>query len=385
MKIGLVIPNFDPRLGGAEQWTWQFARWLGAAGEEVHVFATRFAEDSAALPIERHSIAPSSTRTGFAEAASHAARSVPLDVVHDMGAGWDCDLFQPHGGSREASFRQNLLLCPRLLRPWKRQAARWLPRYRQFDQLTARQYAGQGRLFLAISKMVAGHFRQYHSVAAERIRLVYNGVDVERFAPANQAMNRQQVRQRLGIGDQQVLLLIVAHNFLLKGVPTAIRAVERLRRQGADVRLAIAGGKPKRTRRLHQHSAGRDEFVHYLGPVDDAAPLYAAADIYVQPTWYDPCSLVVLEALASGLPVVTSRFNGAGELLTPGVDGFVMHDPASVDELAGFASELLDFQVRRRFAGAARKLALQHTLERNCQQILAVYREIAGQRRRSAA
>jgi UDP-glucose:(heptosyl)LPS alpha-1,3-glucosyltransferase len=385
VRIGLVIPNFDPRLGGAEQWTWQFARWLAAAGEEVHLFASRFADAAAALPIERHAIAPSSSRIGFAAAASEAVKRVSLDVVHDMGAGWHCDLFQPHGGSREASFRQNLLLAPRWLRPGKRLAAHWLPRYRQFNQLAARQYAGQGRLFLALSKMVARDFRQYHAVPAERIRLVYNGVDVERFSPGRRGDDRQPLREQLGLDDRQILLLIVAHNFQLKGVPTAIRAVRHLRRQGLDVHLAIAGGKPKNAGSSARLDNSHEPYIHYLGHIDDAAACYAAADIYVQPTWYDPCSLVVLEALASGLPVVTSRFNGAGELLTPGVDGFVMHNPASGGELAGFVAELIDPQTRRRYAAAARKLALQHTLERNCQQILAIYREIAGERRRAAA
>jgi UDP-glucose:(heptosyl)LPS alpha-1,3-glucosyltransferase len=380
VRIGLVIPSFDPRLGGAEQWTWQFARWLASAGEEVHVFANRFAPDASDLPIEQHTIAAAQSRTGFAAHASEAVRRIPLDAVHDMGAGWDCDLFQPHGGSREAAFRQNLRLCSGWMRPWKRQAARFLPRYRQFRQLTSRQYSSDTRLFLALSRMVERDFRRYHHVPAERIRVVYNGVDVERFSPRRREADRQRIRGQLGLRDEQVVMLIVAHNFLLKGVPTAVRAVRRLRRQGADVQLAIAGGKPRKAR-----SADGESFIHYLGPVDDAAPLYAAADLYIQPTWYDPCSLVVLEALASGLPVITSRFNGAGELLSGGVDGYVMQDPSDDGELAGLVSGLLDPIVRRRFASAARKLALQHTLERNCQQILAIYREIAASRRRTAA
>ena len=71
-----------------------------------------------------------------------------------------------------------------------------------------------------------------------------------------------------------------------------------------------------------------------MGRIDNPVPYYAAADAYVQPTFYDPCSLVVLEALASGLPVVTSRFNGVSELLTQGREGYVIYDPADHYELA---------------------------------------------------
>jgi UDP-glucose:(heptosyl)LPS alpha-1,3-glucosyltransferase len=124
--------------------------------------------------------------------------------------------------------------------------------------------------------------------------------------------------------------------------------------------------------------------VTFLGPVDDAAPCYAAADLYVQPTFYDPCSLVVLEALASGLPVITSRYNGVAELLTPGREGFVLHDPADVNELASRLEALLDPQLRRRCGDAARRLALDHTFDRNCDELVAIYRDLAPLRRQAA-
>ena len=130
------------------------------------------------------------------------------------------------------------------------------------------------------------------------------------------------------------MFLIVAHNFALKGVPTLIRAVAELAWEGQPVRLAIAGGRRTgRAARLAKH-VGIGDRVELLGSVPDAAPYYAAADVYVQPTFYDPCSLVVLESLAAGVPTVTSRFNGAGELITPGVEGSIVQDPADVGELA---------------------------------------------------
>ncbi|MCH8992530.1 MAG: glycosyltransferase family 4 protein, partial [Acidobacteria bacterium] len=114
---------------------------------------------------------------------------------------------------------------------------------------------------------------------------------------------------------------------------------------------------------------------------ENAAPYYAAADIYVHPTYYDPCSLVVLEALASGLPVVTSRFNGAGELLTPGVEGDLIDDPGDAQALCRCLEPMLETPRRRMMGAAARKLALAHTFERNCDEIVAMYEEIVAQRR----
>jgi UDP-glucose:(heptosyl)LPS alpha-1,3-glucosyltransferase len=130
--------------------------------------------------------------------------------------------------------------------------------------------------------------------------------------------------------------------------------------------------------------AGAAQAVAFLGSVLDPVPYYAAADVYIQPTFYDPCSLVVLEALASGLPVVTSCCNGAGELLTEGVEGHVIDDPADHEQLADCLRPLLDASLRQRMATAARELVLRHSLARNCQQILDVYEEVAARHRRAA-
>ncbi len=243
MKIGLVVQRLDPQAGGVEHWTCQFARSLVALGHEVHVLASRFADDARGWGIERHELGAHNSRMAFADAAAEQLARLSLDVVHDTGAGHACDVFQPHGGSRIASFEQNLMLVPRWLRPIKRRLARWLPRYREFERLAERQYARDGRIVLALSKMVAQDLRWHYGVPPEQLRIVYNGVDVDRFSPQRAEWMRRPVRRRLAVRNDELLLLIVAHNFPLKGVPTAIRAVGQLVREGLPVQLAVAGGK----------------------------------------------------------------------------------------------------------------------------------------------
>jgi len=384
VRVALVIERLDPRLGGVEQWTWQFVRRLVQRGHEVHVVATRFAPETQDSGIIAHSVESVRSRVKLAEHLEHALRRIAVDVIHDTGAGWHCDIFQPHGGSRIAAFEQNLLLEPRWLRPIKRRLAPRLPRYREFDCLLRRQYAGRERTYLALSRMVAHDLERFHRLPPEQIRLIYNGIDLDRFTPALQSRYRQELRNRLGMQDDELLLLIVANNFELKGVPTLIRAVGLLRRQGERVRLAVAGGRRLKKYQQFANQAGAGQAVTFLGPVDDVAPWYAAADVYVQPTYYDPCSLVVLEALASGLPVVTSRFNGAGELMTEGVEGYLLADPADAEELAERLRTLFSAERRPTMATAARRLAERHSLDHNCDEILAVYQVVAGARHRAA-
>jgi UDP-glucose:(heptosyl)LPS alpha-1,3-glucosyltransferase len=380
MRIGLVVEEFDPARGGLEQWAVQFAARLAARGHEIHVAARRFAESVRGGPFIAQPIHDDGSRLGFAEAAAQRMLALNLDIVHDTGSGWHCDVFQPHFGSRPACAEAKLAFSPRWLRPLKRAFSALGPRDREFAALEARQYVDDGRLILALSKRVACDFQRLHRVRADRIRLVYNGVDVQRFSPVHRQQHRPRIRASLGIDDQTVLLLIVAHNFRLKGVDALLRAMRRLCRHELPVHLAVAGGKHLRRYRAMARRLGVAPRVTFVGPVADTVPWYAAADLYVHPSLYDACSLVVLEALASGLPVITSRQNGASELLTEGQEGHVMAEPWDDAALARLVERVLDPWARQRMGQAARRLALEHTLERNCEQIEAVYHEVIDRR-----
>jgi UDP-glucose:(heptosyl)LPS alpha-1,3-glucosyltransferase len=393
MKIGLVIEHVDPHRGGAEQWTCQMASRLLARGHEVHIVTKQgtvpiFAPAKMGLspsdisdtsPILHH-LAGVHSRLAFAATAETVLKRLSLDVIHDMGGGWHCDVLQSHDGSRLAQWQQKIALLPRWARPVKRAMIALLPRYHAFRKLMARQYTDPQRIIVALSQMCADDYRRFHNVPPERIRLVYNGVDTERFSPACREKHRVKVRQQLGSRADDLLLLFVGRDFRRKGLATAIRAVGRLVAAGKPVRLAVLGGtRPGAHARLADACRATDA-VAFAGGVADSVPYYAAADALVLPTFYDPCSLSVLEAAASGIPSATTRFNGAGELLTEGVDGFVLDDPADDRHLAGRLQELLDPARRRRMGEAARQLALQHTLDRNCDEMLDVYRDVMESR-----
>jgi len=382
MRVGLVLQHFDPRRGGLEQWSVRFAERLAARGHEVHVVARRFDGGGKSAPVVPHRIDGAETPLKFAEEAQAKLSSLALDVIHDMGAGWHCDVFHPHGGSWHSITERKLSLMRPGLRELKRGLNVLLPRHRRYRALMARQYADHGQIMLALSRSVAEDFRRFHQVPAERIRVVYNGVDVERFSPEQRGRFRASLRRSLGIDDDTVLALIVAHNFRLKGVPTLLRAMQRFHREPRPVRLVVVGGKRLLRWQLKAARLGVARLVDFVGPVDDPVPYYAAADLYVHPTTYDTCSLVVLEAAASGLPVVTSRLNGVAELLKHGTDALLLRDPTNVDELTGAMQTLFDDSRRAELGSAARRTALKHPLDRNVDEVLAVYEELLASRGR---
>ena len=215
-------------------------------------------------------------------------RRLDLDVIHDIGMGWHSHVLQSEDGSRIAQWEYRLKLLPRWLRPWKRRMIDALPRYRDFRTLMARQFGDPDRLVIAVSKMCAGHYQQYHGVSPERIRLVYHGVDVERFSPARAASCRGPLRRQFGIGEEELVFVFVGHDWRRKGLATAIRAVQRLADAGAAARLLVVGGKSRPP--IFGGKSSSRPIVLFAGSVDDPAAHYLAADAFVLPTFYDPCA-----------------------------------------------------------------------------------------------
>ena len=375
MKIGLVIEQFDPARGGAEHWTWQFARSLARRGHEVHVVAFRFHEAVANDGIFPHRLEMPESRLDRAGAIAAELPAMKFDIVHDMGVGWSADIIEPHAGSTKALWEHNLMRIPkwRQIRFWREK------RYRELEEIERRQHANQNAIILAVSRMLAESFESLHHLPAARLRVIYNGVDVERFAPSNREKYREATRRSLGVREDEVLFLGLAHNFLLKNVEATIRAAAKLAATGTPLRVVIAGGKKtERFIKLVQELKVA-HLVTFPGLVDPVR-YHAAADVFVHPTWYDPCSLVTLEASSCGLPVITSRFNGAAELMTNGKEGFVLDHPADIAGLASRMQDLLEPKQRQQMGEAGRALAMQHTFEDQATQIVDLYREIISTR-----
>ncbi len=182
-----------------------------------------------------------------------------------------------------------------------------------------------------------------------------------------------QYDERLGIEADTLLLLLAAHNFRLKGVPELLRVAAQLANNGRRVHVLIAGGRRIEHWRLAAARLKIADCVTFLGTVPDMVPYYAAADAYVHPTYYDPCSLVLLEAAASGLPIVTTRrFNGAVELFRDN-EILTVEDPSAAKALYERVEALFDERLRGQLSNAARRVALRNPMEGNVAAIMHLY------------
>ncbi|MFO1283308.1 MAG: glycosyltransferase family 4 protein [Burkholderiales bacterium] len=380
MRVAIVMETWDPAGGGLGQWTAQVVVRLRLRGHDVRIVALRAAPGAPSDVVGLTLLPWHPGRIERGAAVASALAGLETDVVHDLGVGWRYDLIQPQMGSRLASRARE----SRTRSPWVRWTRRFGPASRAWRRealaLESRQYRAGDGLVLAVSRRVADDLVSRHAIAPERVRLVPNGVDVERYAPAPPTADRDALRARLGVAPRVPLVLFAARNARLKGLPALIRAAARLRDRGHDLRIVAIGHPPDRSirREIERHRA--EDRVHCAGPVPDPLPWYRAADAFALPTWYDACSLTVLEACACGLPVVTTRWNGAAELLTDGQDGYVVDGPEDTDALANAIGRAIAPSSRARVGAAARALALRHTLDRNVDAIERAYVEAIERR-----
>jgi UDP-glucose:(heptosyl)LPS alpha-1,3-glucosyltransferase len=382
MKIALVIGRYDAQGGGAERWTDLHARYLLRKGHSVHLVSRSFDSAPAQAMLHRLDVGHRD-RLGFASAAEDFLRGQTFDAIHDMGDGWFADVLTPHHGTRIGGFARTARLLPGWLAALRRWAQPLLPRYREFHELEQRQFTGTGvRLLVALSEMIRRDMIVHYGVAPERIRVVPNGVDVDQFHPAQTEEHRlARWRQRSEWGwENRCVFLFVAHNFRLKGLNELLQAVSNVKNQEGRIGLIVAGdGRIREYTRL-AHNLGLADDVRFVGNCADTRELYRAADVFVHPTYYDPCSLVLLEAMASGLPIITTKHNGAGELIESECEGYVIDHPTDVPGLVDAMKSLTDSHARFRKGQAARRTACRNTLRGNSERYLDLYRFLHGMR-----
>lgn len=190
---------------------------------------------------------------------------------------------------------------------------------------------------VAIAARGKREIEELYGVASDRVSVVYNGVDLDRFHPSTRGRHRDGARAEVGLGDLPRVLLFVGSGFERKGLGTAIRAFAALGEP--ESRLLVVGKGDATGYRPIAETLGVADRIAWLGTREDVDRWYAAADMLLLPARYEPFGNVHLEALASGLPVVTSTRAGGAELVEEGVNGAV-REPDDADGIAAAIRDL---------------------------------------------
>jgi UDP-glucose:(heptosyl)LPS alpha-1,3-glucosyltransferase len=281
-----------------------------------------------------------------------------FDVVHAMLPVPGCDLYHPHAGVAAAALRKwNIWFNPR------RRAMARVEKELLDDP--------NGPLVLSLSNYVTGFIREYYPLPPNRVVRLFNAVDLDRFTPAEPDAQRDP-------SQPWVNALMIAQDYERKGLREAIGAVAKAGQE--RLRLLVVGKEDPAAYAALAKELGVGDRVVFHPPTSKPQDFYRQADFFVLPTKHDPCSLVVLEALAMGLPVISTRLNGATEIMDHGTHGFVLADPLDVDALAGAMRDLCDDDRRAEMSQACLALRPRLAYDHHLDELTAIYERVVGSR-----
>jgi UDP-glucose:(heptosyl)LPS alpha-1,3-glucosyltransferase len=370
MKIALIRKRYTFH-GGAEGFSRDLMALLAREGHEIHIHAISWDGTVAAENVYFHRV-PAVTFNSFLRDLTFAFLS-GRQVAH---AGYD--IIQSHDKTRYQDIYRAGDGChiEWLRQRWRRtgfygKAAilcnpyHWLILGLERSIFKKRRY----RKIIAISELVKRNIIDNYHVPEDHIAVIYNGVDLDRFHPAHRERFRSEIRREHEIPDGAFVLLFVGSGFERKGVRYLIEAAEML---DVPVTLLIVG---RGSGEKYQHMIKKQRVI-FCGPRKEIERYYAAADVFVFPTVYEPFGNVHLEALASGLPVITSGQSGAADIIRDGKNGFVVQEPEDTGAIADRIGKMMDADRLSAMGSEARKLAEQFTFARHMREILQLYSDI---------
>ena len=234
------------------------------------------------------------------------------------------------------------------------------------------------RAVICNSKMVRREIAERFAIASDKLVLVRNGVDLDRFHPDARAVHRDAMRRQLNIASDARVFVLVGSGFERKGVRQALEALH-----GIDEAVLVIVGDDKHRDRYEAEAARLDlaSRVRFVGPVADPLPYYAIADVFLLPTIYDPFPNAALEALACGVPVVTTDACGAAELIEEGINGWVVASGQAIPLREVMQQAIsLDAAQLQSMSHAARRAAEPYSLAALSTSLLALYRSLLTKR-----
>jgi glycosyltransferase involved in cell wall biosynthesis len=214
---------------------------------------------------------------------------------------------------------------------------------------------------IAVSDFTRRELLQYYKVKEEKIRVIHNGVDVNKFKPAR---DKRKAKEELGLNPEDIAILSVGRLYARKGLFTLIESMPAVVRRFRNAKFVISGkGQSNEMKKLvaHAEKLGIRDNILFTGyfPDKKLPKLYQAADVFAFSTFYENLPFAVLEALSTGLPVVTTCVGGIPEMIDSGKNGFLVQ-PFNAKELSDRVLYFLEHPAEANEMGfLARKIILE--------------------------
>jgi UDP-glucose:(heptosyl)LPS alpha-1,3-glucosyltransferase len=372
LRVALVRALYSD-FGGAEQAAMRTLQALAERDVEVTLITRRWREDRGVriLACDPFYLGSLWRDWGFARAACGALEGHRFDLVQSHERMPCCDVYRAGDGVHLEWLRQRR----RSMGGLGRLRLALNPYHRYVAAMERRLYSS-ARLKAVIcnSAMVKAEIRAWFGVPEPKLHVIYSGVDTARFHPGLRE-RRALERRRHGIPEDARLFLFVGSGFERKGVRQLVEALDGL---PAEAHLLIVG-KDKDARRYEALAGalGVASRVRFAGPLADVTGAYAAADAFALPTLYDPFPNAALEAMACGLPVLTSTKSGAAEFVEAGVNGYVC-DALDVPRLREHMARLMPREACEAMGRESRARVEPYSLERMSARYVELYASLLG-------
>jgi UDP-glucose:(heptosyl)LPS alpha-1,3-glucosyltransferase len=339
MRIAVLARRFDPAGGGTERDLLVTCDYLARAGHQVTVYAADLRGRSSKLRAQQVRIVPGGRTLellSFAYLAPIQARKSGADMTISFGRTVNAEVQRCGGGV----YRSYLRAAYRWRGPLGARLMDLSPYRRLQTHIESRGFTSPRlRLALAVSQSVCDDLVASFDLPQEKVATLYNGVDAERFRPVQNAGIKRELRRQFGLPASAPVVAFAGNGFARKGLGFLLRAWPRLE---GEPWLAVAGDdRGRRAFRRLADQLGVASRVAFLGALRDVAPLYQAADALALPTLFEAFGNVVIEAMACGLPVLTSTWAGVSELIPGPLRPLLVNDPLDLGELTARLQTLL--------------------------------------------
>ncbi len=391
MKTALITERIDSKFGGAERSVQELHGSLRELGVEV-VTVTAAGKSDRSDVINLCSDNPSAKfyPFNFAEKLEDYLSKNDFDIIHSALPFDFADIYQPRGGSySEAMVRNCESYRHQFTVAFKRFTSRLNKKRSRYISMEKELCQNSDTVIAAISGYVADCFRKYYGTAEERLEIIPNGIAVPLKADEKRLKKiRQELTYKLGKKTDKdiVLFLFGAHNFRLKGLRNLIESLSRLKQESrCNWGLVAAGSGKAGPYKQFAKQLGIESHVVFTGATENIAELISACDAAVLPSYYDPCSRFILEGLALGKPVITTRYNGASERYKNGIHGLVIDSPEDVEALKAGLEYFLDREKLNKASEEIIKDGLVNDvcIKKHAEKVLKLYEKILKKKEQS--
>jgi UDP-glucose:(heptosyl)LPS alpha-1,3-glucosyltransferase len=371
MHIAVIRRKYTARGGGAEKYTMRMVEGLIQRGHEVSVLSEIFTEQENELlhwvRVPKSLVAASKTAAFHKKVQAVLARH-EFDVVYGLCRTFPVDVLR-------ITEQLHIEWHPMEYPSW----SRYLPRHKSILNLEKSALQKENAKYVVTnSNLVKEQIVSHYHYPKDRIKVIYNGIDPTVFYPAN-GVEKRAIREQLNFPASDKIILFVAANFKIKGLESAIRVLSNVKKEYPNIQLVVVGGGDSAPYQALAEVLSVQEHIIFKGKQRDMRSYYAAADLLLYPSLYEPFGNVCLEAFACGTPVITTRRNGSYEIIDVGANGFTVASADEIDEMARYTKVIcsLSSLEQQKFSDSALKKSVQFRWENHINAVDDLFNMIA--------